>query len=457
MTEKNKWYEEPGEVGLMLLVVLITLFSLGTTVLGLEQIIPPEKVPHVAKLTGIAMQVTIFLLVSGFAMRNTPVRKWVVVLVFWVVCAYTSFYGNFVALGGNAKQAKADDEARAAHADFLAAVVAPLQQELKQHDAEASRLDAAAKAERLEGRFTDRPGLGPKSRELASQAENHRKEKARLVFVVEQMNEMLKVDLSGMTAQQIYNIDLRVWSTLPAELRVGKQMPDRSRFVDPTVANPLLMPVHALKEGDINAIVSAVFAAIVDGALLILGSATRGRRRSMFDSMGAIVGYFIGGVKNLRAIVKDALARPGAIEDRPSPQDERELEGSIVYVELLASNEHPASKLIEEFRQHIDPFTGKFDASTYESLGPLYRVASRELSDRFRAPRVGWMGIHEELSGERQKKDTFAVEPMRYWRMAIWLSDTIAMFRTEEAEKAEERAGQEASRTYRVRVGIPVP
>ncbi len=110
-----QWMRE-RDWALLGLLLCLNVGSAYTTILGARQIMPTHEM---ADILGATVQITLFLMLSGFAVNGAPIRKWIVVAIFAGLSIYTSFFTYYEQLAQDADSRSQLDTALQAHSAFV--------------------------------------------------------------------------------------------------------------------------------------------------------------------------------------------------------------------------------------------------------------------------------------------------------------------------------------------------
>ncbi len=346
---------------------------------------------EMADILGATVQITLFLMLSGFAVNGAPIRKWIVVAIFAGLSIYTSFFTYYEQLAQDADSRSQLDTALQAHSAFVSST--GYQSARSQADAlmkEAEALFELAEQEKRRGSSSGVSGYGPVAKKYAKEGSEKKIEAERLAADVERFAPRFEFDVEGMLPEEVYRKDLEAWQLIPADWKVGVPQPERDGYVDMKAEVRLLTPYQRIREGDLPALTALGLATLVDGIAIFLGTAIRARQRPVVEAWSQGLAGVIGQVKNSAAVVKAAVDQPGLA----GPGAEELLDDSIQVVDLRIVGR--GSDFLTTFYQAIHPETGVLDFSGLQRHpNATYRIASRMLIDQLRNPQLGWVKVED--------------------------------------------------------------
>lgn len=238
------------------LVGAIHLITLYGTVNGFAQIAP------LAVAIGVGSTVIgfSFALYAG-AFAHAPVRQWIAIVAFGLVGVYGSWYTWFDDFAG---EGAASTMARDAHAEFEAAVYAPLVEAARSADVAADEAEGNCADESSAGRG----GRGPLARELCKVARTERAKADAAAAARDALTPYFAAEVSSMKPEAIHANDVA------AAGAAGVSAPARGDYVEVAI----LRPVNGVAGGHPAAIVGLGLALLIDLVGGVLGSALRGSR-----------------------------------------------------------------------------------------------------------------------------------------------------------------------------------
>lgn len=402
------------------LLVLLTLLNLGsayTTLLGGRQVLPWPM----SDVLGVTVQAMLFLTLAGVAVKHAPIRRWLVVVVFASASIYTSFFAYYDQLAGAANTRGDLDRAQQAHARFIDALWQPATTRQAREAQQAEAMQALAEREAGQGVTSGQVGFGPVARGYAEQARAHEAEAARLLVDLERMEPFFAPSIEGLQAESIYRRDLEAWQQAPGDWKASVPSPERGVYLDLEQEVQLLTPYWKVQRGEVPAIAALLMALLVDGLSVLLGTAIHAGGRPLMERASLRAAEVIG-----TARVGSERVRQAWLHDPRTAEADGALHDALRVVVLRIAGR--GSAFLGSVYQAIDPETGAVDfAALQRAEDPTWRLASRMLMDRFRAPQLGWVHVDDGY---------WRVPPERYPTVAAWFADHL---RREAEQEAEER------------------
>ncbi|MEQ1506516.1 MAG: hypothetical protein ABMB14_30085 [Myxococcota bacterium] len=442
-----RWFRDRDWPLLGLLAVL-NIGSAYTTVLGARQILPYPM----SDVLGFSVQGMLFLMLAGFAVRDAPVRKWVVVALFASASIYTSFFTYYGELAKEADQRQELDVALQTHATFVSAVYQPARSRIDMLSSEAEALLALAEREATRGSASGVTGYGPVAKKYAAEGAAKMVEAERLQADLNRLKDNFEFGMTvvedgvtrDLTPDEVYQRDLAAWQLAPADWKQGVPVPVRTAYVDLQTQVALLTPYHRVMAGDLPAITALTLASLVDGIAIFLGTAIHSRqRRPVVESWTAQVASLIGQVKNSGAVIRTAFGRPGTPD---AAREESLLNDALQVVDVRIAGR--GSDFLTTFYQAIHPETGALDFSGLQRHpNPTYRIASRMLVDQLRSPQLGWVTVDDGW---------WSVPEEVYPEVTAWLGVHIRRECEAEAEASAQSGAEQSLEPERtLRLVIP--
>ena len=369
------------------LLAALNVGSAYTTILGAEQILP-YPMSHVL---GISVQIMLFLMLAGFALRTAVVRKWVVVTIFAAASIYTSFFAYYQELAKDADDQQQLDVALQTHATFVSAVYQPARSRIDSLSQEAEALFELAEREAKRGSTSGVSGYGPVARQYAADASAKKVEAEKLQADLTRLEPHFEYEVSELKPDEVYQKDLEAWQLAPAEWKEDVPVPVRDDYVDLKAQVALITPYRRVSEGDIPALTALTLASLVDGIAIFLGTAIQARQRPVVEAWSHGMASVIHQVKNSGAVVKAAMDRPALSDPR---HEEQVLDDALQVVDLRIAGR--GSDFLITFYQAIHPETGALDFDGLQRHpNATYRIAARMLVDQLRNPQLGWVLVDE--------------------------------------------------------------
>lgn len=429
-----QWVRE-RDWALLGLLFCLNVGSAYTTILGARQIMPTQEM---ADVLGFTIQITLFLMLSGFAVTGAPIRKWIVVTIFAGMSIYTSFFTYYEQLAKDADNRAQLDTALQAHSGFVSST--GYQSARSQADAlmkEAEALFDLAEQEKRRGSSSGVSGYGPIAKKYAREGSEKKIEAERLAADVERFAPHFEFEIAELTPEEVYRKDLEAWQLIPADWKVGVPQPERERYVDMKAEVRLLTPYQRIRDGEMPAMTALAMATLVDGIAIFLGTAIRARQRPVVEAWSQGLAGVIGQVKNSAAVVRAAVDQPGLA----APNADDLLDDSIQVVDLRIVGR--GSDFLTTFYQAIHPETGVLDFSGLQRHpNGTYRIASRMLVDQLRNPQLGWIVVDEGW---------WSVPEEAYPAVTAWLGEHIRRECEQEARAvADTEEVTEPERTLRL-------
>ena len=288
--------EKPKKDILLLSALAILNAGSGfTTIFGARQILPQV----VAYSSGAAIQVLLFLLVSGSTLRHAQRLKWFAVGSFSLVSIYTSFFAYYNFLTSE-KQFQ-DDAARAssAHQNLVSEVFIPLQNKADEIERSLVIQDRLIEEELEGNRVSGISGCGDICRTLKVERENLQNQYDQIRPVVSELEPLFKYSLEGKTPEDIFEADIKALTEVP--LNCFPQDPSfecipqsyagafnpvdprytelRAKYLDEASRISVLAPFLKISDGEPAAIAAAFMALLVDGSIILLGAGIEVRKK----------------------------------------------------------------------------------------------------------------------------------------------------------------------------------
>ncbi len=416
-----------------LLFVALLILNIGsgiTTIQGATQIFPLG----VGVFSGFAIQAMLFLLLSRLAARHTPVRKWVAVFVFASLSVYTSFFAYYGTLTTNVRSESLRDPAVVAHQKLVAEVYTPLENQLGELQNQIKSYEAQKRKE-IEGNgIPGTEGDGEIATRLQNKIRAAEDKVATLEPLVERLEPLFKYETDKMPPEKILDLDRKALSTVPRERLIGdfKANPilQESTYIDKVSSIRILEPFHKISQKDPVAVFALTIAIMIDGMIILLGTAIEPRqRKDPFETHSHLIATIIIGVKSSWATIEKAIRQPRLPFDTPREDETLGLRDGVNLVTLRLKGR--GSAFLEEFYNAISPETGLID---YERLrgnaNTTFATSYRILLDALSNPRLQWIGINSNQCYVANKC---------YAPLMRWLSqEMVHQCEQEEVHKASE-------------------
>jgi hypothetical protein len=404
------------------LLTVLALLNIGsgfTTITGAQQVFPKHSA-GLGILIGLAIQVILFMLLSRFAMREAPLRKWVGVTVFASLSVYTSFFTYYDALAQDSRTANNYDHALIAHQNLRASVYTPLSQKLAELQSQASFYEAQRKQEISGQGVSGEQGFGQEARSFAENTQKTQAEIAKLQPIINQLKSHFEYDTKDLKPEQILEKDRNALARVPKE-HLPPQYKDnpqlnRADYIDETTSIRLLEPFRKIQNGEVPAKAALTIAMAVDGMIIMLGTAIEPRRRhAPFILPAHFISAIIVGLKSAFATVESAFHQERLPFSSPRPDETIGLREGVTLVTLRLKGR--GSVFLEEFYNAINPSTGIVDYDRLqENANTTFAIGFRILLDALRNPRLRWIEIRD---------NKWQIVKEHYSTLAIWLSEEM--------------------------------
>lgn len=373
-------------------LLLLNIGSGITTIRGAMQIFPDQGVGF---FSGLAIQAMLFLLLSRLATRHTPVRKWIAVFVLASLSIYTSFFAYYGTLTESSRAEQLYDKAVAAHQRLVAEVYTPLERQLAQLESQAISYKAQ-KNEEIEGNgIPGKEGFGEKAQALADQGRITKDKIATLTPLVNKLKPLFTYQTAQLPPQQILDRDRIALSAVPQEslpfsYRANPQL-QRDNYIDEVSSIKLLEPFHKIQQKEPPAIAALTIAMMIDGMIILLGTAIEpGRRKNPFETCSHFIAAIIIGIKSSWATVVKAFHHRSLPFDITRRDEIDGLREGVNLVTLQLKGK--GSAFLEEFYSAISPETGVIDYDRLiNNANTTFAIGYRILLDALRSQRLRWI------------------------------------------------------------------
>jgi hypothetical protein len=375
-------------------LLLLNIGSGITTIRGAMEIFPDKGVGF---FSGLVIQAMLFLLLGRLAARHTPVRKWIAVFVFAALSIYTSFFAYYGTLTEIGRDQRLSDPAVRAHQQLVAEFYTPLATQLAQLQRQKA-LYETQKQKEIEGDGTSgTAGFGEQANALANQVREVEKEIASIEPVVETLKPLFTYQTENLLSEQILKRDREALSSvpqqyLPADYKVHPTLKE-STYINQIGKIKLLEPYDKIRQNDLPAVAAMTIAIMIDGMIILLGTAIEpGRRKNPFETCSHFIAAIIIGIKSSWATVIKAFRHRSLPFDTTRRDEIDGLREGVNLVTLRLKGK--GSAFLEEFYNAISPETGLID---YERLidnaNTTFAIGYRILLDALRSPRLRWIAI----------------------------------------------------------------
>jgi hypothetical protein len=307
------------DLGLLIILFVFNLWSGGTTVLGAQQVLPIG----LAWISGIAVQVMLYCLLSGFVMKQSVIRRGIAVLFFSVFSIYTSFFCYYDILTGEASQRDQYAKASKAHQALVANLYTPIKNQVLGLQSEVTRLEELVKQECDVGVTTGEPGCGPKANQFRIEAGQKKAEYQRLNMLLQEITPKFIYETQNLKPKEIYERDEEALATVPEALNVSNYQIDIDDYISRDLDVPLLTPYYKVFRSDSRedaAVLALLIAIGVDGMAILQGTAIeiRQKRNRPVQSLSVYTQSMIRDVKGFLATLNRE------VQSRGVPIDESE-------------------------------------------------------------------------------------------------------------------------------------
>ena len=417
--------EEKGNPILFGTLAACNLASGSTTILGAIQIFPAAFVGIVA---GGFIQLLLFLLTSGKAVRDVPLIKWPSALFLSALSVYTSFFAYYNQLTIEQKQELLENMAVAAHYGLVEQILPDMERQLREKEFQYEEKVQQALREAEKGIISGETGYGEEARKLELESLELKAEYDEFNAMVTQVRSAFNYDPSGLENKVIHQKDRSALAVVPPDFRPDgldnqNDLP-RSNYVDEDKDISFLEPYYKIQEADEPAIVSMGLAVGLDGVILGLGFALASRRKKkgLIRKLTDQITTTIRGVKVARKEISHTWAQPADVY--PTSNEKEKLDealeiarnSGISVVDLLG---HLLQVVDEDTRIIHLPFN---NANNIPTEGPQRKQAMRliqvykVLLNTMYSP-LGWLIRHQ--SGN------WCIREECYKRFVNWVRDEM--------------------------------
>ena len=376
-------------------------------------------------------------------------RKWTAVSVFASLSIYTSFFTYYDTLATNSqgKSSHDVDKAVVAHQRLVSDVYTPLEEKLITLQSQVTFYENA-KIKEMEGNgLSGEKGFGAKARSFAEEAQKADYEASELKPIVDSIGTLFKQDTSKIVSEKILENDRKALAAVPKKYLPKKYQnkPDleRADYVDEETTVKLLEPFHKVKRGEPPAIASLMIATMVDGMVIMLGTAIEPRRRNApFEVPAQFFSSVILGIKNACATVIKAFDKSAHAYIGLRADETIGLRGGVDLVTLRLKGR--GSDFLEEFYHAIDPKTGIIDfIRLQENANTTFAIGYRMLLDELRNPRLQLVKI---------EADQWCIVMDYYSPLMSWLREEMLHQGEQEEEPGIPENFYATSRNVKIRI-----
>lgn len=416
------------DIYLMVPLIVLNLVSGCTTFSGAKLVLGHQGV---AMMAGIGIQGILFILLSGYAAKHAPARKWLAVLVFSFFSIYTSFFtyhSTFVA--NDTRVDAAATVANERHNQFESEIVSPFLNDYNQIEAEYNNLNNKIDREQKGRGLSGQVGIGPETRKLIQQRDELEVERS----VLQKSAIEVKTDLDSFNTlppgdpDAVYKLDHAIWNNIPEQYRKnspeGYTGPNADDYNNPNERYELLAPILTLLDRNTESnrgmsIAALAIAAMIDGVSIVLGTAIdKKKKRAPFEEVAFFLSQTLWGAKKARKTFSYYWKKPGyrylALQDANTTM----ASDAVYLVELKLNNK--GSEFLSIFLNAVDPVSKRIDyARLCKEPDPTLRIGYRLLLEAFRDPSLSWVS----LSKDGRQWMFSSME--NYAEFCRWLSDEI--------------------------------
>lgn len=276
-------------------VVILTIGSGYTTLQGASQILPK----FVAYPSGFAIQVLLFLLVSGFTLKKVRCLKWLAVGILSVVSIYTSFFAYYDFLVSEKREEDNLSRAISAHQNLVADVFIPIQEKANQLKRQIEIKDRHIDDEVAGERRSGLVGCGEICQSLKAEREDLKDRYEQIYPIVVNLEPFFQYDLEGKQPADILKADLDAlklvpqnclpkepeFSCLPEQYKGilnpldSRHTELRSKYLDEASRISVLAPFLKIRKRETAAIAAVLAAIVVDGIIILFAAGIEVRQR----------------------------------------------------------------------------------------------------------------------------------------------------------------------------------
>ena len=420
-TRNNKTQKD---IALLVPLLLLNLVSGYTTIKGANLALGDIGA---AIAVGISVQGILFILLSGWAAKHAPMRKWIAIAVFGFFSVYTSFFTYYDTFNtGDQMLGASMVQAEESHQNIMTTVVNPFLAEYGEVSSEYASLNKSIIREESGEGTTGIAGRGPVARELAERRTALEPELLRLQTIERKIDELKEQaeNLESDNPEALFKIDTSIWETLPASYHREEHKPQRVNYFSQSSRYKLLAPMLTLTNTDTHsnrepAVAALIIAAVIDGISILLGTAIeKGKKRTPFEGVTYLLVQTIWGLKKAVKTLFHYLRRPG-YRYVSVVSSETSMARDAVYLIKLKLNDR-GSDFLSSFLRAVDPVARKIDYTTLQAeKDATVRTGFRLLLEAFRHPSLNW--VYAAPKGDEwlfSNADSYA-------EFCKWLSDEI--------------------------------
>jgi hypothetical protein len=416
------------DVFLMIPLILLNLVSGYTTIKGADLVLGHLGV---AVIAGISIQGILFILLSGYAAKHAPVRKWLAVLVFSFFSIYTSFFAYHNTFVANDTRADAAAiVANSSHRKFEDEIATPFINDYRRIESQYNNLNNKIEREQDGLGLSGQVGIGPETRKLMNQRDALETQLLQIKSAALEVEKGLASfnDLLPGDPDAVHELDTSIWLNIPEAYRqnvpTGYEGPDRDEYSNPTDRYELLAPILTLIDSNPESnreisVAALVIAGVIDGVSIVLGTAIdKKKKRAPFEEMAFFLSQTLWGAKKAKKTFLYYWEKPSyrylAVKDA-----ETTIASDAVYLVELKLNKR-GSEFLSNFLNAVDPISKKIDyARLCAEPEPTLRIGFRLLLEAFRDPSLSW------VSTSKDGQQWMFSNRESYAEFCRWLSDEI--------------------------------
>lgn len=267
-TKKSK---NKRDMPLLVILLIFNFWSGATTIIGAQQILPDS----LALICGLAIQIMLFGLLSGWIMKYSTIRKWFAILIFSIASVYTSFFCYYDVLAGDINIRDAFNSAYEQHQQLKANILTPVEQNYIKSKNELKNLEKLAKQECDFGITTGIAGCGPKYRSIKIEIIRKESEVENNKILFKKIQNKFNIDVNKLSPNEIYKHDLEILSLAPKQLKSNFYI-NESKYNKNIYDVNFLTPFYKTfdeSQRETPAVFAFIIAIVVDGIAILQGTA----------------------------------------------------------------------------------------------------------------------------------------------------------------------------------------
>jgi len=377
---------------LMIALLVFNMGSATTTMLGVRELLPNV----LAQSFGISIQLTLFIMLAGLAMRNHHFSRWIIVVVCAAFSIYTSYWYYFGMLASEKASLDAMAKAEETHGRLVSVLYTPNRQQYDRYLLEAETNWELSRKERESGITTGIPNkFGPAAEKFAQTAVAADENAARMAADVKLVGDI--IGKRAETPQELYEHDMLAWQSAPGSWRADVPQPRRSDYIDAAMEVGFFTPIYMLMRWDINALGALLLAFLVDGISILIGTKIRAGRKSTVQTMANKAAESIKEWKDAISTIRSARKYNGLPRRSTAGFDVEALKIPIEIV--VADDPTKGAQFLIRFYGAINPKNKTFDfKGCMERQNSTIRMATRMLFDMMCSKRCGWMKYDKSVT-----------------------------------------------------------